>query len=194
MIDIIDTFLSQLNLITPIPAGELKKLKAISNLDYIKKGEYFLKQGERSPNIAFVVSGLFRVVYLTEDGKEFTKSFLPEQDFLIAYSALIQDRESYFSIEALEDSTVIVINFIQWKEMFQNEVSWYKMLVHVLEKAFCKKEAREREFLLYDATARYKSFLNTYPNLANRIKQHMIASYLGITPVAFSNLKKRIKT
>jgi len=193
MKSIIDVFLNQLNCITPIPKAELKKLKSISTVNHIKKGEYFLKQGEESPDFAFVVSGLFRIAYLTEDGKEFTKSFLPENEFLISYSALLQSRESYFSIEALEDSTIIVMDYYQWKKMFKAEISWHQLLITVLEKAFCKKEAREREFLLYDARARYESFLNSYPSLANRITQHLLASYLGITPVALSNLKKRIK-
>jgi len=187
---IIDTFLEQINAITPIPNKELKKIKSIAKVEQIKKGEYFLRQGEKSSDFAFNVSGLFRVTYLSEKGKEFTKNFLVENDFLISYSALIEDRESYFSIEALENATIIVIDFYQWKELFEDEISWHKLLIHFLEKFFSEKEKREREFLLYDAQTRYRSFLNTYPNLAKRVKQYHLASYLGITPVALSNLKK----
>jgi hypothetical protein len=60
-----------------------------------------------------------------------------------------------------------------------------------LEKGYCIKEAREREFLLFDAKARYRSFLSTYPGLEKRVKQHLIASYLGITPVALSRVRKK---
>ncbi|MCF6301274.1 MAG: hypothetical protein L3J52_09190 [Proteobacteria bacterium] len=56
----IDIFLNQLNGITPIPKTELKKLKSISTVNHIQKGEYFLKQGEKSSDFAFVV--LIRVV------------------------------------------------------------------------------------------------------------------------------------
>ena len=48
------------------------------------------------------------------------------------------------------------------------------------------------EFLLLDAESRYKIFLEEYPTLENRIKQHMIASYLGITPIALSRIKKKM--
>ena len=54
------------------------------------------------------------------------------------------------------------------------------------------KTEREREFLLFDAETRYKSFLNTFPGLERRIKQHLIASYLGITPVALSRIRKKM--
>ena len=117
-----------------------------------------------------MIKGLFRLTYLSEDGKEFTKSFLLENDFLVSYSALIENRESYFSIEALEDSEIVVINYHLWKELFENKICWHKLLITILEKAFCKKEKREREFLLYNAQERYESFLNSYPNLENRIR------------------------
>lgn len=138
-----------------------------------------------------MIKGLFRLTYLSEDGKEFTKSFLLENDFLVSYSALIENRESYFSIEALEDSEIVVINYHLWKELFEDKICWHKLLITILEKAFCKKEKREREFLLYNAQERYESFLTSYPNLENRIRQHVIASYLGITPVALSRLKNK---
>lgn len=108
----------------------------------------------------------------------------------MSYSALIENRESYFSIEALEDSKIVVINYHLWKELFKDKIYWHKLLIGILEKAFCKKEKREREFLLFDAKTRYKSFVTSYPNLQNRVKQHMIASYLGIAPETLSALKK----
>lgn len=189
----IDTLLSTFNNITPIPNIELEKLKNISNIIKIKKGDYFLKQGDKSSKIAFVSNGLFRMTYLTEDGKEFTKSFFSENNMLISYCSLIELRESSFSIEALEDSTLVIFDYYDFKPLLDNEISWNKLLLVILGKAFCKKEEREREFLTYDAQTRYKSFVNSYPNLTNRIKQHILASYLGITPEALSSIKKRTK-
>jgi len=190
---IIEQFLNQLKKISPIPQEELEKLQKICTIKEIKKGSYFLREGEKSSEIAFVVKGLFRFTYLSLKGHEFTKSFLSENNFLVAYSAILQQQESHISIEALEDSSIIVIDYYEWKELFQEELNWYKMLITILEQAFISKEKREREFLLYDAKMRYESFLQTYPHLVGRIKQNILASYLGITPVALSNLKKDLK-
>ncbi|MDH5681465.1 MAG: Crp/Fnr family transcriptional regulator, partial [Spirochaetota bacterium] len=145
------------------------------------------------PNkFAFVISGLFRYYYLDEKENELTKGFLPESSFITSYSALIQNRESYFTIEALEDSVILVIYYDEWKKLLENNIHWNKLLICLLEKAFCIKEAREREFLLFDAEERYRSFLNTFPGLENRIKQHFIASYLRITPVTLSRIRKKM--
>ena len=187
--DNIKIFFEFLKNITIIPQNELDKLSMISKTKYIKKGDYFLRQGNKTHSLAFVIKGLFRITYLTEEGKEFTKSFLDKNDFLVAYSSLLQDKESSFSIEALENSTIIEIDYHQWINMFEDEISWNKLLITILNKAFCKKEEREKEFLLYDAQTRYENFLKNNLHLLSRIKQNTLASYLGITPVALSNLK-----
>ena len=62
----------------------------------------------------------------------------------------------------------------------------------MIEKGFTTKEKRERELLLLDAESRYRIFLEEFPNLEKRVKQHMIASYLGITPERLSRIRKNM--
>jgi CRP-like cAMP-binding protein len=180
--------------ITTIPDNELNKLLEISHEKKIKKGEFFIKENVIPRDIGFVVKGLFRYFYVDKKGNEFTKGFFPENTFITSYSALIQNRESYFTIEALEDSTIIVFDYIKWKELSEKKLCWNKFLLFLVEKGYCIKEAREREFLLFSAEERYKSFLENYPGLEKRIKQHVIASFLGITPVALSRVRKKMKS
>jgi len=179
-----------INSITKVDDNNLEKLRMISSVKEIKKNDYFIREGEFPSTFAFVSKGLFRYTYLHEGGKELTKAFFCENSFISAYSALIQHRESYFSIEALEDSEIIVIDYLKFKDLVEKNFCWNKFLLTLLEKGFCIKEKREREFLLYDALQRYESFLQSHPHLENRIKQHMLASYLGITPVALSRIRK----
>ncbi len=105
---------------------------------------------------------------------------------------MIQNRDSYFSIEALEDSVIGVIRYKDWKLLLDNHICWKLFLISFLEKGYGVKESREREFLILDAEERYKLFLKTFPNVEHRIKQHYIASYLGITPVALSRIRKKM--
>ena len=190
---VFNDFLEYLNLLSPIPERELLKLKKLCTLSQINKGDHFIRQGDNTTKFAFVSSGLFRFVYLSEDGKEFTKSFIDKKSFLTSYSSLLENRESFFSIEALEDSTLILIDFYAWKRLFEDEISWNKLYIKLLEKLYIQKEEREKEFLLYDAKERYEIFLEKFQNLDKRVKQYQIASYLGITSVALSNLRKELK-
>ena len=73
-----NTLASYLNAITDFPYEELEKLKSISKMQEIKKGDFFLREGDKVDNFAFVYQGLFRITYLHEKGTEFTKAFFPE--------------------------------------------------------------------------------------------------------------------
>jgi CRP-like cAMP-binding protein len=192
MIDTIN-FTETLRNITTIPDEEIGKFLALLKTRNLNKGDFFIKKGEIPQSFAFVVRGLFRYYYTDKRGNVFTKGFFSESTFISSYSALIQKRESYFSIEALEKSKILVVNFEEWKLLLDNQICWHKFLLFLIEKGYCIKEAREREFLLFNAEERYKSFLKTYPGLEKRVKQHIIASFLGITPVALSRIRKKIK-
>ncbi len=189
---IIENFLESLKKLYSISDAELDNFKKIVTVREVDSKDYFIREGEKATSFAFVSEGLFKITYLHEGGNEFVKGFFTENSFIGAYSALIQNRESYFSIEAIENSIVIEINYNKFQDLVANSLNWHKFLVLLLQKAFCVKEEREREFLLYDATARYESFIRIYPNLSNRIKQNVLASYLGITPVALSRIKNKV--
>jgi hypothetical protein len=69
---------------------------------------------------------------------------------------------------------------------------WNSFLVVQLQKALIMKEEREREFLMFDAEQRYRAFLQQFPNLEKRIKQHVVASYLRLAPESLSRIRKKI--
>ncbi|MEN2415292.1 Crp/Fnr family transcriptional regulator [Flavobacterium mesophilum] len=177
-----------------LPEKELLEFLNISKHNKIAKTNYFICEGQVPRKIAFVVKGLFRYVYTHENGNEFTKNIIAEGNFISSYSAMIYNTTSYFSIEALEDSEVLEIDYTNWIELKENNPFWNVFLVQILEKAFCIKEKRERELLLLDAEKRYEIFTSEFPNIENRISQQIIASYLGIQPESLSRLKRKIKS
>ncbi|SHJ98115.1 hypothetical protein SAMN04488513_1156 [Pseudozobellia thermophila] len=106
---------------------------------------------------------------------------------------MISKSPSYFFIEAIEDSKVLIMSYNNWQKLKEQNPKWNLLLVKLLEKGYATKEKREREFLLLDAENRYRIYLKEYPTLENRVKQHMIASYLGITPIALSRIRRKMK-
>jgi CRP-like cAMP-binding protein len=179
-----------INSIWEIPEEELNKFLSISTKKNVKKGEYFIRAGEVPRKMAFVISGLFRYVYINDEGKEFTKSFIPKNRFISAYSSMISDQPAYFFIEALEDSEILEFDYSKWLELRKSHICWDRLLLKAIEKGFTIKEKRERELLLLDAESRYRIFLEEFPDLEGRVKQHLIASYLGITPERLSRIRK----
>lgn len=177
------------NTIVPLPKDEENKLLAIARPANIHKGDAFIKEGSIPTKFAFLADGLFRYYYTTKKGSEFTKGFFPGNTFVSSYSAMVKGIPSSYTVEALEDSNIAVIEYNQWKQLYEGHSCWSTLLIAILEKGFFKKEKREKEFLLLSAKERYESFLEEYPELEGRIKQTLVASYLGITPVALSRIR-----
>lgn len=152
----------------------------------------FIGQGQIPRKIGIVVKGLFRYYYLAPDGKEYTKAFMPERSFISSYSAMRSSSPSYYSIEALEPSVVVEVSDQQWMSLRTQNTQWDQLLIHLLEKGYEVKEKRERELLMLDAQSRYQVFLEEYPGIEKRVKQYMVASYLGITPIALSRIRNKM--
>jgi CRP-like cAMP-binding protein len=176
-------------LITEIPESEIHKLNHIFHPVTLPAGEFFIKAGEVPKTIGFVVSGLLRLYYLDNSGTEFTKSFCLENEFIAAYSALLSNQPSRLFIETLEDTNLLVADYQEYQKLANEHHCWQIINCKLSQNLFIKKEKRESELLLDDATTRYLNFLTEYPQLETRVKQYHIASYLGITPVSLSRVR-----
>lgn len=176
-----------------IPSDEIAKLSRVFQPLTLKNGEFLIRAGEIPTQIGFVVSGILRLYYVNSAGTEFTKSFCPENHFVTAYSALVLNQPAKFFIEALEDSLLLVVDYSQYVQLCAGHSCWQTINHKLVEALFIKKEKREAELLLDDATTRYQKFLKEYPDLENRVKQYHIASYLGISPVSLSRIRKNLQ-
>ncbi|MBH5319629.1 Crp/Fnr family transcriptional regulator [Paenibacillus sp. GSMTC-2017] len=181
-----------LSLQTTISIDEWHTLGQLMTHKRVAKGDYWVRAGDEVDSIALCVNGLFRLFYTTPDGKEFNKSFCKRHDFIAPYSSILQRVPSYFSIQALVDSEILVMRYEDFISLYERNASWDRFGRIIAEQLFIKKETRERELLLLTAEERYFNFLEQYGQLAAEIPQYHIASYLGITPVALSRIRKRI--
>ncbi len=185
-----EAIIELLQRIITLPDTEGKKFEAMATKRLMEKGELFIREGQIPKRFAFVYKGLFRYFYIDGNGTEYTKNFILDGNFITAYSAMIAQKPSAMFIEALEDSVVYELSYTDWEQLKSGHECWKDLLIYFLEKAFTVKEKRERDLLLLDAEQRYQIFKTEFPDLEKRVKQHLIASYLGISPVSLSRLKK----
>lgn len=183
-------FIKLIKSVTALPNDQEMKFHQLISVQTCEKGGDFIRAGESPRRIAFVKKGLFRYYYTSEEGIEFTKGFFDQSSVLSAYDAVLEKNPSHFTIEALEDSVIESVDYDPFIKLFSEDPCWNDFLVTLLQKGYLAKVTRERELLLLDATQRYKNFLNRYPNLEKRVKQHIIASYLGIAPESLSRIRK----
>ena len=147
---------------------------------HLKKGQIIQAKGDLNSKIYQVESGLLRSYSIDHKGKEHIFMFAPE-GWIVADHASPEEPCELF-IDAIEDSIVI-----QQNKVIPREPKVPKLIkrIGVLQK---------RVIMLMSASAleRYEHFLETYPDIVQRVSQKMIASYLGITPQALSKVKREI--
>jgi len=159
-----------------------------------KKGDILLRTGDYSEVAYYVEKGCLRSFVIDSKGKEHILQFAPEGWLISDLEGMVNKKSSNLYIDAIEDTTVRIL---KGEERFVPEVLEKPVLIELVQK-FQKRifTLQKRVIQLISATAeeRYNDFNLTYPDLANRIPQKMIASYLGITPESLSRVRKDIST
>jgi CRP-like cAMP-binding protein len=183
------TFLRSL---ADIPDAEMAKAVDLFRPMRLRRGAFFMQAGDIPQSIGFLVSGVMRLYYMDEHGREYTKSFCVPPDVVSAYSALLLGVPSRLFIDALEDSVLLMAPYDAFVSLAAMHVCWEVAQRKIAERLFIKKEQRESTLLLDDAQTRYLAFLDQYPGLEQRVKQYHIASYLGITPVSLSRIRAQL--
>jgi CRP-like cAMP-binding protein len=143
------------------------------------------------PNeIIFINNGIIRITIIDKEGTEHTIHFALENQFIADYSSFILKQPSLYTLQAIEatDAVVIPRSSIEWGYNNLNEGDKLGRLV--AEYYFIYQDNRIKNLYYRTPKERYDSITEIFPNIHNRVPQHMIASYLGITPVHLSRLKK----
>jgi CRP-like cAMP-binding protein len=181
-------FKSKIRSLVNIPDDEWIHVESLLTPQNFKKGEHIIRAGEKTDSMYIILKGLTRSYFIDQDGKEFNKIFLAENDIASAYVELLNNIPSRLNIEALEDTSCMVIKFKDIQALYQRHPCWNQLGRIIAENFFVLKEKREYEFLLLDAEKRYQNFLAEYSHILGRIPQYQIAAYLGITPVSLSRI------
>lgn len=156
------------------------------------KGSFLWKAGERCKHLYFIESGICRLFFYTEDGKENTVHFVSENKFITDLESLrIQSPSSVSCIAAVDCKVIIIKSKIL--EKFDREIfEWHELIRKITEKTLFDK-VKVRDILHQkESKDRYLSFLKLFPTIANNVPANHIASYLGISQFTLSHLKKDI--
>jgi len=179
--------------IASIPKNEWEAFVQHLSARTFAKNDYLVRAGDVANNFYFISKGLVRFFYCTEDGKEFNKHFAMENGFAGSFHSLLLQEPCGFFIQALERTETIVLPNRVLNEFYNRHACWERIGRKNAEQLVLIKEAREKELLLDTLGVRYQRFLKEFPGLADRIPQYHIASFLGVTDVALSRIRKKIK-
>lgn len=159
-----------------------------------KKGELVYTAGQTPTAVHFVLEGFGRCFYTKPNGEEINKSFVLDDGHGIINSlkSSAMQESTEFSAQALSPMACASIDFNDYYLLVTTFVSWRRLYINYLTALALRNEAREAEFLLYDASERYQNFLKEYGENEAMIPNYHIASYLGITEVSLSRIRKKL--
>jgi len=165
-----------------------------SHLEYetIKKGSFLWKAGERCSNLYFITSGVIRLFFYTEERKENTVHFINEQKFITDLESLRIQTTSSVSCVASTDCNVVIIRSETCKRFDKEVFEWPELIRKITEKTLFDKVKVRNILSKKESQEKYIAFLGLFPTIANNVSADQIASYLGISLLTLSHLKKEI--
>lgn len=183
------TFLDRLS---PLSTASWKKFSNLFTAKTLKKGEFYIRDGQMAKEIGFLNSGILRAFYQSDDGAEYNKHFFLPHCFIGGYASLISGKINVINQQALTDCELLVANYTDIQKLYSSCPDIEGISRLLAEQFFIQKEQREIEIVLMDAEKRYKIFQKDFPSLEQHIPQYHIASYLGITPTQLSRIRRKI--
>jgi len=160
----------------------------------LKKKHYFAEQGKICDKVGFIVSGSVRYFHI-KDGQDITGYFSFENEFVSSYKSYLTRQPGLTYIQALENTRLITFTRNDMEQMLQNPLLAYKMERFgrlIAEHYLCCYEDRIASFITQSPEERYLQLLQTGKDILQRMPQHYIANFLGITPVSLSRIRKRL--
>lgn len=149
-----------------------------------------LQEGEVSRTMFFIEKGCLRT-WINNDGKDITTQFFFEGDSVSSIESFRTNQPSLYSIESLEPCILQTISQKDFQIIIESSPELKKELEEHLFMRLFQSQQILYSFLKNNPQKRYEELLKKHPHIIQRIPQHYIASYLGITSVSLSRIRNR---
>lgn len=185
------TFKGYLNTFVVIEDSEWEKFSKRLSVVKLKKKSHFITPLDTGIKFAFIVKGVLRTYFVSEKGTEYTTDFCKEGEISVNDKVYFPHINNSYS-QALDDSILLVFSYSDILNLEKENDIWGKLKSNIMEHYYPIKMQREKDLLSLNAEEKYHFFVNKYCDILDKIPQYLIASYLGITPIALSRVVNKL--
>lgn len=164
----------------------------ILQLKNLRRRQYFIQEGNVSRSECFINKGCLRAYHIDEKGVEHVIQFGIEGWWIGDMHSFITGKPAKFNIDALEDSELLCIDKNDLEILYEKVPKFERFFRIIIQNSFVVQQERILSNMYQSAEKRYTDFVNKYPQFEQRIPQHQVASYLGISPETLSRIRKQI--
>jgi CRP-like cAMP-binding protein len=158
----------------------------------LRKKQYLLQEGDVCKFVAFVEKGVLRSYTINEKGTEHILQFALEGWQIADLYSFLTGEPATYTIDAIEDSELLLISKSAHEELLKTVPKYETWNRLQITAAYIAMQKRLTSIISLPLEERYESFTATYSHILQRVPQHMIASYMGLTPETLSRVRKRM--
>ncbi|MFL5740315.1 MAG: Crp/Fnr family transcriptional regulator [Flavisolibacter sp.] len=183
---------NKINTIAPIGKEEFEYFKTSFAPKKLRKQQYFLQEGDLCKYQAFVEKGIMRSYTIDKKGNEHVLQFASEGWWATDLSSYLTNEPSILNIDALEDVELLLLSKPLWEQAMKEILALEHYFRIIIQNHLVATQKRLLQSLAETAEEKFNRFLQTYPECVQRLSQHQIASYLGITRETLSRVRKQV--
>lgn len=172
--------------------SEFDQLNSFYQVKEVKRNEMILSEGEICDFEGYLLEGCFKIFYQEDNIKEHILYFAIEDWWVLDIGSFVSGEPSKLNIQALEDSKMIMISKAQKEKLYLEMPKTERLFRLMNQKALEAIQLRMISMLHKTADKRYLEFRKKYPTLEQRIPQHQIAAYLGISHEFLSKIRRKL--
>jgi len=159
----------------------------------LRKKQFLLQEGDPCRFVAFVEKGMLRSYSIDDKGNEHISQFAFEGWWIADQYSFLTGEPSSYNIDALEDSEILLLSRSSEEEMLESIPQFNRYFRILLQNNLISTQRRLMSSLSQPAEVRYQELVDSCPSIPQRVPQHMMASYLGITPETLSRIRRGLR-
>jgi len=187
-----ELFFERLNEKIAFTSEENEIIKSYLTPKKLRKKQYLLQAGDVCKTIAFVEHGTLRAYSTDPKGNEHIIQFALEGWTISDLYSFLTGEPATYHIDALEDSELVLISKSAQEEILKRVPKYETYTRMQITGAYLAMQKRLTSNISLSVEERYLYFISLYPDIAQRVPQHMIASYMGLKPETLSRVRKKI--
>lgn len=186
-----DLLIENIRTCVAVSAADEKIITSLFRKKVIKKDEHLLEEGRVCRHLFFIEKGLVRY-YLSNNGEEQTNYFNKEGEWVCDYPSFLPKEPATVNIQTLENTTAWMISYDDLQKFYQEVTHGERFGRIGIEQVFINVIRQMKSLYTDKPQVRYQKFMQAYFDIAQRIPQYYIASYVGVKPQSLSRIRKRL--
>jgi CRP-like cAMP-binding protein len=189
-----ELYFQNFNKKVPLTPEEEVQIKKYLTPKKLRKKQYLLQEGDVCKNIAFIEKGVLRAYSVDDNGNEHIIQFGLEGWAISDLYSFLTGEPATYNIDAIQDTELVLVSKAAHEELLLKAPKYETFTRLNITGAYLAMQKRLTSTISSSLEERYANFTALYPNIVQRVPQHMIASYMGLTPETLSRIRRRISS